>query len=127
MKVKVEVPGVYPSLNEFINADRIRRGSWSKGNVLKHECQTQIIPHIKAAIKKELKTPISLHYTFFCPNAKKDKDNVASFFTKVFQDSLVVGGVLHNDGWNDIKSYRYDFEIDKDYPRVEVEISEVET
>ena len=124
MKVKIIVPGTFASLNDFLYASKISKGKWNKANSMKQKDQAYIIPHIRKAIKRELKAPISLHYTFYSKDVRRDKDNIASYFTKIFQDSLVESGVLHDDGWKYIKSYRYDFEIDKSYPRIEVVITE---
>lgn len=49
-------------------------------------------------------------------------DNISSFGRKVIQDALVKTHVLQNDGWNEIIGFRDDFYIDKENPRVEVEI-----
>lgn len=124
MSYKITVPGTFASLNDLLYASKISKGKWNKANSMKQKDQTYIIPHIRKAIRRSLKAPITLHYTFYCRDAKRDKDNIASYFTKIFQDSLVESGVLHDDGWKYIKSYKYDFEIDREYPRIEVVITE---
>lgn len=42
----------------------------------------------------------------------------------MFQDALVKTGILKNDTWNYIEGYSIDFFVDKDNPRIEVEIEE---
>lgn len=74
--------------------------------------------------EKPLKTPIKLDYLFCEENRRRDHDNVAGFFHKVFQDSLVKAGLLEDDGWDEISGWRDDFTIDKNHPRVEVMIFE---
>lgn len=122
---KITIPGKFPSLNEFIEANRVRKGSWSKGNDMKQKDQEYIIPFIRREIKRELKPPVYLSYKFFCLNQKKDKDNIASYFLKVFQDSLVKSGVLYDDGWYWIDGFEVAFDVDKGNPRIEVEIREI--
>lgn len=50
---------------------------------------------------------------------------ITAFGRKVIQDALVETHVLKNDGWKEIVGFRDDFYIDKENPRVEVEIEEV--
>ena len=52
---------------------------------------------------------------------KRDLDNVA-FFKKFINDAIVKSGLIINDNQKYIKGFRDYFEIDKDNPRVEVEI-----
>ena len=123
---RIIIPGKFPSLNEFIAANRVRKGSWSKGNDMKQKSQAAIMPHIKKTIKKPLGT-IHLCYHFYEESTRRDCDNVASYFIKVFQDSLVKTGLLPDDNQKYIKSFEVVFRVDKADPRIEVEICEVET
>jgi Holliday junction resolvase RusA-like endonuclease len=43
----------------------------------------------------------------------------------VIQDALVKAKVLKNDGWKEITGFQDNFFVDKDNPRIEVEIQEV--
>jgi len=62
-----------------------------------------------------------IHYTWFEQNMKRDIDNVA-FFKKFINDAMVKSGLIINDNQKHIKGFRDYFEIDKDNPRIEVEI-----
>ncbi|WP_302419996.1 hypothetical protein [uncultured Megasphaera sp.] len=55
------------------------------------------------------------------PNRRRDKDNVA-FAKKFILDSLQEVGIIKNDGWDEIISFRDEFYIDRNNPRVEVYI-----
>ena len=55
-----------------------------------------------------------------------DRMNVASAFIKSFEDALQKCRVLKNDGWDDVLTPTLSFDIDKQKPRVEVTIEEVE-
>lgn len=70
--------------------------------------------------------PIKMHFNFYCKNKRRDRMNVASAFEKSFSDALQECNIIKNDGWDDILNVTYDFHIDKDNPRVEVAIMEVE-
>lgn len=53
-----------------------------------------------------------------------DLDNISSFGRKVIQDALVKTKVLQNDGWSNIIGFCDSFSVDKDNPRIEIEIEE---
>jgi len=63
--------------------------------------------------------PVIMRYTWYKPDRKCDKDNIA-FARKFVQDSLVSTGPLKNDGWKEIKNFTDDFAVDKENPRVKV-------
>lgn len=125
------IEGQLPNLNDYIAADRVmvrRTGScvFSKGNAFKQTAQK----YVQMAIKRDLgdlviKSPIRIKYRFYEPNKRRDKDNVAAFAMKVIQDALVKEGVIKNDGWKEIDSFECLFDVDKDNPRIEVELQEL--
>lgn len=47
-----------------------------------------------------------------------------AFAKKAILDGMQKAGIIQNDGWNEIRGFIDDFEIDKDYPRIEIEILE---
>ena len=116
---KVIVPGKFPSLNKYITA--CRKSPYAGAEMIKN-AEKKIIK----ALEREapLKPPIRLNYLYIEENRKRDKDNVAGFFHKVFQDSLVKSGLLDNDGWNYIAGWKDDFTVDKNNPRVVIMIFE---
>lgn len=76
--------------------------------------------------KWRAKGPVYMHYIWYEPNRRRDKDNVSGYGRKIIQDALVKGGYLRNDGWNEIAGFSDDFCVDKKNPRIEVYIDEVE-
>jgi len=130
LKHKIVIQGRYSDLNDYLRMERIsyrKNGKlFTKGNELKQKTQNVIMPQIVKCLNgKKVKAPVVLHYTFYEPNRNRDKDNVASFFMKVFQDSLTKLKVLENDGWRFICGFECDFDVDKYNPRVEIIIEEV--
>lgn len=119
---QIVIPGKFPSLNEFIDANRRTRGKWNGGNAMKQADQAIIRRYIPQGLK--CKGRIFLEYTFYEPNTKRDKDNISGYFHKVFQDALVQAGCIPNDGWKVIRGFTDYFEVDKGFPRVEVRIQE---
>lgn len=118
------IEGRLPGLNELIAAERSNR---YKGAQIKKVAQT----HVCAAIREQLdgvrfERPVRIMYHFFEANRRRDKDNVAGFAHKVIQDSLVLCGVLANDGWGQVVGFSDDFAVDSKRPRIIVHIEEVE-
>lgn len=123
MEYKVVIEGRFPSMNEFISANR---SNPKKGNKLKRDSQNIISWHIVQQHKNlHIDKPVRLLYTFYEPNKKRDLDNIAGYFHKVFQDALVKCGVIHNDSWHYIVGFNDDFCVDNKNPRIEVIIQEV--
>ena len=115
------IPGRFPGLNEFIDANRRKRGRYSPGNAMKQRDQHIIRQYLPKVKYKR----VFIEYTFFEPNTRRDKDNISGYFHKVFQDALVQAGCLENDGWKYIKGMADYFEVDKKDPHIEVRIREV--
>lgn len=118
------IKGRLPGLNEIIDASR---ANYRIGNALKQETQEIVIWCIRQQLRgAKITKPVILRYTFYEPNRRRDKDNIASGAHKIVQDALVKSGVLQNDGWKHISNFEDRFDVDKDNPRVEIEIEEVE-
>ena len=121
--MKIVIPGRFPGLNEFIDANRRKHGKWSGGNSMKQRDQQMILLHLPKGVR--FKKKVFLEYHFYEPNARRDKDNISGYFHKIFQDALVHAGILENDGWKEIDGMSDYFHIDQKSPRIEVEIWEV--
>ena len=120
---KLVIPGVLPSLNEYIRAER---GNRYHAASLKKQTEDMIAACIAQQLRGvRFDGPVKITYTWYEENRKRDKDNIA-FGKKFVQDALVKSGVLANDGWQEIVSFADRFGIDKDNPRVEVTIETVE-
>lgn len=81
---------------------------------------------VKAAINqgleiKEDEMPIDLHFKWYVPSKRKDKDNIA-FAKKFILDGMLQAGLIENDGWKQIGNFTDTFVVDKEKPRVVVEI-----
>lgn len=115
------IPGTLPGLNEYTDANR---GHKYRGNSLKKQTEQMIILLAKNQLKKPIKTPVFMSYTWIEPNRFRDKDNIA-FAKKFVQDALVKAGKIKGDGWKYVTGFKDVFAIDAKNPRVIVEIEEV--
>ena len=127
---KLVINGTLPNLNDYLKAERqtFRKGGsfTTKGNELKKDTQELIIWTIRQQLRGlHIDKPVILKYDFYEPNKRRDLDNISAFAHKVVQDSLVLAGVLKNDGWKEIAGYVDHFYCDRENPRIEVTIVEV--
>lgn len=131
MKYELILDGTMPNLNDYLQSERIairKNGKFTtKGNVLKQEYQHKVVAEVRRQLMGiHIEKPVEIKYTYFEPNKKRDLDNISAFAHKVIQDGLVKGGLLANDGWKNIVGFSDDFYVDKDNPRIEVIIREVD-
>lgn len=122
-KYNLTIPGRYPSMNQFIEANRTHK---QKGNQMKQKAQNDISFYIMDQLKRlRIDKPVYIRYTFYEPNKKRDLDNISGFFHKVFQDALVACRIIMNDSWYYIVGFSDEFYVDNKNPRIEIEIEEV--
>ncbi|MEK8128375.1 Holliday junction resolvase [Paenibacillus filicis] len=118
--MKLIIPGTLPGTNEILNASNNNRHVY---NELKRNYTHLVAICAKQAKLPEL-PPADYTITWYCPDRRKDKDNVMGGQKFIF-DGLVQAGRLQNDGWNDIGDITHRFRVDKVAPRIEIEITEV--
>lgn len=131
MYYQFTIQGTLFNLNDYLRAERIKFTSngktQTKGNIMKHKAQDYIIGFIRKDLRGlHIDKPIKIHYRFYEPNKKRDLDNIMSFAMKVVQDSLVLVGVIDNDGWKNICGISAEFFVDASNPRIEVYLIEKE-
>lgn len=111
--------GELVDLNTYINAERGNRFAAAK---IKKEATEYV--RLECLAQHIVKFTRSVYLTFYwyCKDKRKDKDNI-EFAKKFIFDGMVQAGVLKNDGWDNIENYHHEWFIDKDNPRVAVEIN----
>lgn len=117
--MKLVIKGRLPGLNDYISAERSNRHQAAK---MKRDTEGEIILLARLQLKK-VTCPVVMHYVWYEPDRRRDKDNIA-FAKKFIQDALVKAGILKNDGWAQIYGFTDAFRVDPENPRVEVEIKE---
>ncbi len=123
MTYKLIIPGRLAGMNEYTEQNRRNRYA---GASMKAKEQERVEWAIKRQLRiGKLNTPIDLSYTYYEPNKRRDKDNISAFAHKVVQDALTSTGLLKNDGWAEIGSFRDEFFVSKENPRIEVRIEEI--
>lgn len=119
MGVRLIIPGTLPGLNEIIDAAKTtpyayREMKKTYTELIAWEAKRQKIPFYDKA---------DFTIIWFCPNKRHDKDNIMAG-TKFIFDGLKEAGKIKNDGWGQIGSIEHIFGVDREKPRIEVEIRE---
>ena len=123
MTYKLIIQGRLPCLNDYIKAMNSNR---HVGNTLKQDTQNAIGWQINQQLRGVcITSKVKMHYTWIEPNMKRDLDGI-TIGKKFIQDSLVNCGVLKNDGWANVGGFSDSFSVDKNNPRIEVLILEIE-
>lgn len=119
---KVTIPMKLPSLNEYINACKIQRGKWNKGNEIKQQTQAEMIYYLRQLPKFE--KPIHIRFKWISKtNDRRDLDNIA-FAKKFILDAMQQAGRLTNDNRKHVASFEDVFFWGDTY-KVILEIEEV--
>lgn len=122
-----------PDLNDLIGAAHkvyhYRGSARTYGDTIikKHE-QARLEMDIRKQLRGvHIKKPVRLTYSVFEADRKRDWDNVLSIVMKFTNDALVKVGVLPNDTQRWVVGYgKPTTEVDRNDPRIELIIEEVE-
>lgn len=121
MRQSFEVPWKLSGLNEYTRACRANR---YKGAAMKRTNQDIAALSIRAARLKPYDGPVRVPITWVEPNMRRDPDNIR-FAAKFVLDALVEEGVLPNDTQRYVKGISDRFLVNRNNPRIIVEIEEV--
>lgn len=119
-KSKITIAGTLPSLNEYTNT--ARKNKYASAT-MKRRYTGLCAQAANASGGRHRKVHIEFHWIE--PNRKRDKDNIC-FAKKFCIDGLVEAGVIPNDGWKNVDSFSDRFSVDKNYPRIEITINEIQ-
>lgn len=119
--MRFTIKGRLPNLNDYIKECR---GNKYSANKMKASVENGVIFAIRQAKLKPVTIyPVRLKITWYEENMKRDIDNI-TFATKFIQDAMVKAGILKNDGQKQINALEHEVVIDREKPRIEVEIIE---
>lgn len=116
--MKLVINGEFPTLNEIIKASKSHYMVYS---TQKKEYTGLTMMQTQKVSKIDYKA--DWVFTWYRKNKRNDPDNI-QVGTKYILDGLVKSGKIDNDGWNQINSITHHFKVDKENPRVEIEIKE---
>ena len=119
--MKVIIKGELTDFNTYSDAERTHRQKAAR--IKKNETYRVAVAFLPHRLDKP-QLPINLKIKWVCKNRRKDKDNI-SFAKKFIFDGMQQAGYIKNDGWGEIGAWSEEFLVDKDRPRVEIEIEEM--
>lgn len=123
MQHLLTINGRLDNMNDYTRACRTNQ---YKGAKMKQKNEAVVIRAILEQLGRlRITKPVIIRYRWYEPNKRRDLDNISSFGRKVIQDALVQTKVLRDDGWSYIIGFQDAFFVDKESPRIEVEIEEV--
>lgn len=122
MKHTLIIQGQLPNLNDYTRACRSNKFA---GAEMKKKAERYITHYIKMQLKDvSIKGKAKLAFRWYEPNRKRDLDNIC-FSKKFLLDALVSNQVIFTDSWKGVVGFTDEFFIDKQNPRIEVDIEEV--
>ena len=120
MKQTLTISGRLPGLNDYTKANRANRYA---GATMKKDAQEMIWVNI-AISAKPMSGKVRLNFRWYEANTRRDLDNVC-FAKKFILDTLVDHKIIEADDWRGVEGFTDSFYVDKDEPRIEVDIEEV--
>jgi Holliday junction resolvase RusA-like endonuclease len=117
--MKFDIEGRLPGLNEMIEAAKGHFGAYASMK----QTYTDMVAWLAKKLPKYQQVNITI--TWYEPNEKRDPDNIMAG-QKFIMDGLVTAGTIPNDSQRHIKGIVHRFRVDKENPRVEVEIVDIE-
>ena len=113
------IPCELPDLNTTLSESKRH---WSKYSQLKREYTALVAALARRQLRPVVSGCVHLSFVWYCRVRRKDPDNISAAGRKVILDGLVSAGILQNDGWKQVIGFSDSFEVDRDKPRVEVEL-----
>ena len=117
------IQGTLPTMNEYLASEARHPQAGAK---MKRDNLQIVSTYLRRDLKRwKTDKPLIIHYRFFEPNKKRDKDNIAFMVLKTVHDAMQKCGVITNDGWANIENFTFDFFVDSINPRIEVYLEEI--
>ena len=121
MRQEFTIHGRLPALNDYTRANRANRYA---GNKMKREAMDQVAWAIRQASLKQITSKVKVSFKWVEQTRRRDLDNVC-FAKKFILDALQETRTLQGDGWKHVMGFTDVFSVDKENPRIVVELIEV--
>lgn len=114
-------------LNELLNGRVYNHRTRKYHNPVKSDNDKVCLMAIRKQLGNlKIENPIKCIFYVFAQDKKHDRGNLYAAVEKSFLDALQTAKVIKNDGFNDVLDSEFHTHVDRDNPRVIVEIIEVE-
>ena len=120
---QIVIPKELTDLNTYINAERRHR---MQGANIKKKETNACIAYLKQAINNgfdidHVEYPLQITFKWYAKDRRKDLDNIA-YAKKYIMDAMQKVNLIENDGYKQVQRYTDIYLVDKEKPRVEIEI-----
>ena len=123
MNMKFILQGEYCTLNEYSEAERTHyRYGASIKKAETNRAATELMKQIGGKPIPPLPKSV-FKFTWYRKDRRTDPDNIA-FAKKFLLDAMEIAGIIERDGWKNVSGFIDEFYVDKDNPRVEIELTE---
>ena len=122
MKAMFTIPGRLPSMNEYISACN---RAWFIGQSFKNKQMKLVSLAIMADKVPVFERPVYVTFRWFEKDKRRDRDNIKSG-EKYVMDALKHRGRIQNDTQRWVLDSTHEITVDRENPRVEVEIEEAD-
>lgn len=125
--MKLIYKGRLPGLNEIIN--KSRRNAY-EANKMKRDIQRELVLDFLRQVRelpdeeRRFKEKVNMRIDFYEPNVKRDEDNIISGM-KFINDALQEAGIIPNDSQKFLHIERNLVSVDRENPRIEIELEAV--
>ena len=120
--MKFDIEGRLPGLNEMIDAAKKGKGKYQPYSMMK-QTYTDMVAWLAKKLPAYEKAVLVI--TWYEPDRRRDPDNIMAG-QKFILDGLVAAGTIPNDSQKYVRGIMHRFEVDRQNPRVEVEIVDIE-
>jgi Holliday junction resolvase RusA-like endonuclease len=117
------INGTLPSRNDEITANRTH---WAKGVKQKKEATERVAWECVRQHLKPMQGKCSIRIRCYEPDMRRDSDNVQSGAVKPILDGLKLAGIIKDDSRKYVKLTMLPVELDKENPRIEVWIEDID-
>jgi len=119
--MKFILQGEYCTLNQYSDAERTH---YRYGASIKKAETARAVYELKQQWDGTMPdVPVEIIISWWRKNRRTDPDNIV-FAKKFILDAMQEVGILENDGWNQVCGFTDDWGVDKDNPRVEIELND---
>lgn len=117
--INITIYGQLLTMNQITSASNRNRFAYAK---LKKENNRNVAYQVRDTVP--LLGKHDYHFKWYRKDKRSDPDNIAAGGCKVFFDGMTDAGILENDGWKQVGKLSHEFFVDKENPRVEIEVME---
>lgn len=117
-KKTLVIYGKLAGLNDYTKACRTNK---YVGAQMKNKAEMYILAYISKQNIGRFFGRVKLSFRWYEENRKRDLDNIC-FAKKFILDALVFSGTIEADGWRCVTGFTDEFFIDKENPRIEVDV-----